>query len=309
MVRIDEWMDILDFSVMTNQVRPAFISPATREGKYLFLDLHPPAGEELVLVGAGRELCTPDYRIDRRGFMYHTVEFVLGGNWEVRHRGRQVPMGPGAVFAYGPETSYSLEAREGPERIKYFMNFTGGAAERWITEARLQHCAVRRVRQTRWIHDLFEQLLDGALLEDPEVREIGTRLMELILWRLRTDAWPMDERRTDGRETFERCRAFIHDHYLEVSSVAEVADGCHVNPAYLARLFKRFGGERPLQMLTRLKTRHAADLILRRGFGVGEAGQVVGFADPYHFSRVFKRVHGVPPGSLRTGRTNGGGSG
>ncbi|MBN8460790.1 MAG: hypothetical protein J0M04_23415 [Verrucomicrobia bacterium] len=59
--------------------------------------------------------------------------------------------------------------------------------------------------------------------------------------------------------TSSRCRAFIHDSNLEGGSVAEIADGCHVDPAYLARLFQRFSDDRPLQLRTRLKTQHAAD--------------------------------------------------
>jgi AraC-like DNA-binding protein len=37
---------------------------------------------------------------------------------------------------------------------------------------------------------------------------------------------------------------------------------------------------------------------------VKEAAQRVGFADPYHFSRCFKAVHGVAPSGLqrRAGR-------
>lgn len=281
--------------------RPAFISPDTREGKYLFLDLKPPRRPGLTLVGAGREVCTPDYRIDRPGFEYHTVEFVVGGTWTLTHRGHAEALRPGGLFAYGPGTAYSLVAGTGSELIKYFVNFTGDAAGEAISACGLADCAVRYAQQPRWIHDLFDQLLDCNRLDPGDAREIGTRLGELILRRIRSDAWEGDDRTAGGRQTFDRCRSFIHDHYLELGSVAEIASRCHLDPAYLARLFQRYANERPLQLLTRLKTQHAADLILRRGFTVAQAGQAVGFGDPYHFSRVFKRVHGVAPGRIKLG--------
>ena len=282
--------------------RPAFLSQETREGRYMFLDLDPPPQECLVLVGAGREVCRSDYRNVRPGFDYHAVEFVVGGTWKLSHSGREQILHPGAIFAYGPGIAHSIEACQGEDLIKYFLNFTGDAAAKWIENCGLSDCRVRYVQGTRWIHDLFDQLLDGNRLNRDVAREIGTRLAELILTRIRHDAWPGEDGRAGARRTFSRCRALIHDSYLALNSVAEIASGCHIDPAYLARLFQRFSDERPLQLLTRLKTQHAADLILRHGYSVGEAGRAVGFPDPFHFSRVFKRVHGIAPGRLASQR-------
>lgn len=283
----------------SDAIRPAFLSQDIQEGKYLFLDLNPPPGPGPMLVGAGREVCQADYRIDRPGFEYHTVEFVVGGAWKLTHRRRSEMLHPGAVFAYGPQTAYSLAADEGNERVKYFFNIAGESAGTWIRDAGLADCAVLHLQSTRWIHDLFDQMLDCSQLSAEEAREVGNRLAELILLRIRSDARKGGERRSDRRETFARCRAFIHDHYLEVGTVAEVASRCHVDPAYLARLFQRFSDERPLQLLNRLKTLHAAELIVRHGCTVAQAGQAVGFSDPFHFSRVFKRIHGVSPSGIQ----------
>jgi AraC-like DNA-binding protein len=43
----------------------------------------------------------------------------------------------------------------------------------------------------------------------------------------------------------------------------------------------------------------AAELLVESGGLVKEAAQRVGFADPYHFSRCFKAVHGLAPSQLR----------
>lgn len=282
----------------SESIRPAFISPDTREGRYLFLDLDPPRGPGLTLVGAGWERCTPEYRIDRPGFDYHTIEFVAGGNWELdRGEGPEL-LRPGALFSYGPGLGFSLVTAGGGEWIKYFVNFTGDAAARWLADCGLADGGVLYTRQARWIHDLFDQLIDCSRLDPEEAGGMAGRLGELLLLRIRSDAWKEGQRQSDRRQTYARCRAYIQEHFLELNSVAEVARGCHVDPAYLARLFRRFANERPLQFLTRLKTQHAADLIMRAGYRVGQAGAAVGFSDPYHFSRVFKRVHGIPPGRI-----------
>lgn len=42
-----------------------------------------------------------------------------------------------------------------------------------------------------------------------------------------------------------------------------------------------------------------ARLLLDRGLAVGEVARRLGFANPYHFSRVCRRLHGAPPTALR----------
>jgi AraC-like DNA-binding protein len=68
-----------------------------------------------------------------------------------------------------------------------------------------------------------------------------------------------------------------------------------VSGAHLSRLFHRFDTELPKAFLMRLKMNHAAELILRGSLPVKAAAAQLGFEDPYHFSRCFKRVHGVAP--------------
>lgn len=277
---------------------PSFISTDTLEGSYLFLELEFPQEMGLAPVCAGRERCAEHYRIAREGFDYHAVELVVGGTWILRHAGRVERLRPGAVFAYGPDTDYTLEPEPGRELMKYFVTFTGDTATRRIRGCGLGECRILYARQIRWLQDLFDQLIDCNRLDPAASRQLATRLTELILMRIVHDARPGDEGGSEARRTFERCHATVRESYLEIRSVAELARRCHLDPAYLSRLFQRFSAERPLQLLTRLKTQHAADLIVRRGFSVKAAGEAVGFPDPYHFSRVFKRVHGVSPGRI-----------
>jgi AraC-like DNA-binding protein len=45
----------------------------------------------------------------------------------------------------------------------------------------------------------------------------------------------------------------------------------------------------------------AASLLLDRALPVREVGTEVGFEDPYHFSKAFKRVYGLSPQAFRAG--------
>ena len=66
----------------------------------------------------------------------------------------------------------------------------------------------------------------------------------------------------------------------------------------VCRWFRRYQGTSPYQYLLRRKMNLAAEHLVENGGLVKEAAQRIGFADPYHFSRAFKAIHGVAPRAL-----------
>ncbi|MBN2161409.1 MAG: helix-turn-helix transcriptional regulator [Pontiellaceae bacterium] len=106
-------------------------------------------------------------------------------------------------------------------------------------------------------------------------------------------------------QTYLRCRQHIERNFLQIESVQDAARQCHIERAYLARIFKRFAEEPPSQLIARLKMNRAAELLGNRALLVKEVSEAVGYNDPYHFSRVFKRVYGIPPETVtRAARRN-----
>jgi AraC-like DNA-binding protein len=82
-------------------------------------------------------------------------------------------------------------------------------------------------------------------------------------------------------------------------ALGDIAAAIGIKPTSVCRLFRRFQGTSPYQYLLRRKMIQAAEYLVETGGLVKEAAQRVGFADPYHFSRCFKAIHGVSPRQLR----------
>lgn len=78
-----------------------------------------------------------------------------------------------------------------------------------------------------------------------------------------------------------------------------MAQECHVDAAYLCRLFRRYGHQSPYQYVLRLKMNAAAELLQKPDALVKQTAKQIGFSDPFHFSRAFKSVFGLAPDAFR----------
>lgn len=99
--------------------------------------------------------------------------------------------------------------------------------------------------------------------------------------------------------TYQNCRQHIKENFVTLNSLGLIADSCNIDHAYLCRLFKRFDTQSPYQYLTHFKMAFAARRLAEPGILVKEIAYTLGFGDPFHFSRVFKKVFSISPQSLK----------
>ncbi len=82
-------------------------------------------------------------------------------------------------------------------------------------------------------------------------------------------------------------------------AVSELAAAINLSASRFAYLFRRETGLPPARYLHRLRMERARLLLERTFLTVKEVMAYVGVNDPSHFSRDFRRYHGVPPTGLR----------
>lgn len=274
---------------------PTFISDRVVESRYCFLNLRPRRDAGLVVVCGGREVCEPSYRVDRSRFPYFALEYVAGGEGVLHVGDADYPLRAGSVFGYHPAMPHRIVSSHARPLVKYFVDFAGRDARALLRQAGLATGAPRRLAQSRWFRDLFDQLIETGGQPRPLASRHCRLLLQALVSRLAIDARSAHHAESPAYDTYTRCRQHAEEHFATLSTAAAWARACHVDQAYLSRLFKRYSHQKPYQFLQQLKMDHAADLLVRRGASVKEAAHAVGFTDPQHFSRAFKRIHGLAP--------------
>lgn len=78
-------------------------------------------------------------------------------------------------------------------------------------------------------------------------------------------------------------------------TLKEFAEHVNMSPSHLSAVFKKKTKYSPVNLFTNLKIQKASQLLLDEQYSIKTIAFNLGFEDPYHFSRIFKRVMGVSP--------------
>ena len=273
---------------------PKFISTQVSDVRYYYLDLRPAPTPGITVVCGGREQCNPEYVISRRELTYLSIECVDQGRGEVRVARQTFRLQAGSVFSYAPGVAHTIRNDPKDPMVKYFVDFTGREAARLLHDSALRRGVVQLMAPGE-ILDIFEDLQRQGSADAPGSAAICAALVRLLILKITALAVP--EREADARAlaTYQRCKRQIEQHFLSLRSLAQAARTCHVDQAYLCRLFRRFDHQTPYHYLLRLKMHRAAELLLGPDRLIKQVAEELGFSDPYHFSRVFKSVHRISP--------------
>lgn len=82
-------------------------------------------------------------------------------------------------------------------------------------------------------------------------------------------------------------------------SSAELAERCGMSQTTFRQAFLKITGRNPHQYFEQLRIERAAQLLLQTERTINSIALAEGYDDPYHFSRVFKRVMGSSPYQFR----------
>ena len=278
---------------------PDFFSPQVAAARRFYLDLNPPKDRPLAVVCGGCEHCAPGYGIHRASFPYYSIEFVARGKGTVKLQGREYPLHAGRVFAYGPGIRQDIAMDPAGPLVKYFVDFAGCQARELLRACRLAPGRAVQVFAPNEVEGVFDELIRNGFKGTRHSPGICVKLLEYLALKIAESLAPLEGVESQAFATYQKCRQHIQEHFQRLRTLEQIARDCHVNAAYLCRLFRRHGHQSPYQYLLRLKMSLAAEQLHQPGALIKQVAEQTGFSDPFHFSRAFKSVFGLPPDAFR----------
>lgn len=151
-------------------------------------------------------------------------------------------------------------------------------------------------------------LCDKLLSENKKIDQFSSSIQEALLmemfWQI-VRLLPKDMVAFEFFEDAEKakfqkkmellCQQYIH----ESLSLKQMAASMKITPRTLTNHCHQLLGISPVKAFTKAKMEHAMQLVSKTDMSIKEISEYLGFANPYHFSKVFKRSYHTPPKSLR----------
>lgn len=269
------------------------------DADYFYYETEPGYSKGLAIVCGGHEKCAPDYRLDRIGYPYYVIKYTITGKGTFTIRGKMHLLKSGVLSGFSPKDAHSYTCDPANPMEHIFVIFVGAEASKLFKHSTLAAKGTFEVANPGETLYLLRAIMKTGLEKAPYSQQICCSYLRALLLRQAAKTQDSSDSFSLATQTYQRCKKYINDNFSQIATPADAADACAVNIRYMARLFRLHGKITPHDYILRLKLNKAANLLLTCGLSVNEIGYSLGFSDPYHFSRVFKRFHGLSPHHYR----------
>lgn len=269
------------------------------EAAYFYYDTAPKDYKDLAIVCGGYEKCAPDFEINRSKYPYYFVKFTVKGRGTLQIDTKTLPLRPGILTGFAPGTPHHYKADPKNPMEHIFITFIGDECPNLFRKSRLadkHHILIKEPDKT---FSLFNKILNLGLEKNDYSHDLCCAYLRILLLEQASLLAQHSMNCPISRGTYQECKKYIDASFSSIKSPGEVADHCSIDVRYLSVLFKRYCHISPGRYLMRLKLNKAVNLLLTSDLSIKEIASQIGFQDPYHFSKNFKKLHGRSPNNYR----------
>ena len=234
---------------------------------------------DIMPAGIGFENCAPGHTFGpaiRKCFLIH---FVIDGMGSFKNDKGEYKLSAGQAFLIRPGEVTVYSADTCHPWSYYWISFTGNEASEFLSVPDFFDFSANTVRD-------LEEAINAQCGNEALVTAAVFRLLAYLGSESGAADYPT------------KVEHYINLHYMENVTISGIAESLGLNRKYLARIFKESRGISMQECLIS-KRLHEAKKLLLSGYGASESAYMVGYSDPFGFSKAFKRKYGMPPSAIK----------
>jgi len=246
-----------------------------------------------------RSVLGPAWRTAQTQDVKDRLYYVLAGSGEVSHHGQTFALVPGGLYLIPAHTPHGHAC---DDRLDlYWCHFAAETCYGTPLFSQLEVPYACRPSPEMRIPETFGRM--ARLYKDDSPGAVFYRsglLMQALvpfIEQADMDQWRLRHLRTNA---FLPVLELMDRRVAEPLSIDELARAAHLSRCYFISRFKQLFGFSPHQYQLLKKIEAARHRLLHTSETMEHIGADLGFADAFHFSRLFKKVMGRSPNSFRT---------
>ena len=247
---------------------------------------------------AYRSVLGPAWHSAKKQDAKDRVYYVNSGSGEVSHHGQVFSLRPGGLYLIPAHTTHSHVC---DKRLDlYWCHFTAETCYGTPLFAHLELPYACNPPPTAHLPKVFASMV--RLYKDDSPGAVFRRsglLMQVLapfIERADMNRWRLWHVRADQ---FTKVLELIERHTTAPLAIDELARAANLSRGYFLSRFKQVFGVSPHQYQLLKRTEMARQRLLDTSDTISQVSSGLGFADPLHFSRLFKKMTGRSPRQFR----------
>ena len=246
-----------------------------------------PADGSLSFIGSFSHAFPPDWRAVAHAHSdIWELLLVTQGVMGVSVDGKESRGAIGSIFIYPPKVVHQEASLS---KVELRMD-----ALVWKGPAKAGSLALQTFDPGGYVQQALAWMRD--LQSEPAFRHaILNRLLEVLLFECSR------HRNASEVDRISQVARYIDDNAGEPLNVTLLSKIACMSESHFAHEFRRRTGSTPMAYVRKARLDRACKALVETHAGLRQVALNAGFRDEFEFSRVFRRVMGISPGSLRHG--------
>ncbi|HOJ12146.1 MAG TPA: AraC family transcriptional regulator [Clostridiales bacterium] len=257
---------------------------------------------DLNMYQCGTEKCKPGHFYGPAVRDHFLIHYVTEGNgvFQVGNTTYKLSKGQGFLICPGIVTFYQADI--GLPWHYTWIGFHGLKAEDYLKQANLSwDNPIFTYTKDDYIETCFKEMIETKNIKNGrEMKLLGlfySFLSKLIEENEQASSYNVTVNR---KEVYiKKLIEFIELNYSRKISVSEIAAYLGLDRSYMGSIFKEFFNTSPQNYLIDYRINKACDLMANYNLTIGDISRSVGYEDPLLFSKMFKKIKGLPPREYR----------
>jgi AraC-like DNA-binding protein len=235
-----------------------------------------------------------------KGSPENIIFYCADGRGWYETAGRRFDVYPNQFFILPSNQGHHYGAASKSPWSIYWVMFEGDLSGDINLHQAMKHCfQPNTLVYPSKFFDLYEEMFDilstGFTINNLVFANMSLWLMLMMLVYQRTSN--LKEQKV---KPVEKVINLMKENISRKLSINEMADTAYYSPSHLYNLFKSQTGYSPIDYFIHLKMQCACNYLNNTSLRIKEIAPLVGYEDPYLFSRIFTKIMGQSPQNYRS---------
>lgn len=275
----------------------------TDSARYKCLEYLKKQSVELYLAYCGEEICDPGHSYGPTQRQEYLLHYIIDGKGRFTVNNQTWELDKHKAFLIKPDETTYYEADKEDPWVYVWVAFYGTRAEECLKLAGFD-------KENRICHFENESTLikcvDG-MLESHQLTYANDLKRQSYLMLFLSTIIDETAQRENSLEPYEypnqvyvnHAIDYIAHNYHKNIKISDIANYIGINRSYLTNSFKKNLNMSPKEYLSDYRITKASGLLKTTNLPINKICSMIGYEDPFAFSKVFKAKHGISPKAYR----------